>query len=297
MPGPEDISFDAASAIEATGDDTLFEATVHHLWSVGDKPNGGYLLALLGRAARLAARRAGAPEWEVVSASITYLRPPALTPATVRTTVLRSGRTAAHVRAVLFQGEDDLVDAMLVLGDLPDEPAVRYDGTPPFHAPDPDKCIRLTPQTPTGVYVGILDVLDQRLDPATVPFAASPAPPGTTAELRGWTRFADGREPDPLSLLFFADAIPPATLVIGSTGWVPTLQMSAYVRARPAPGWLGIRMTAGLVADGTVDETCVLWDSRGHMVAQSTQLARLRFPDDQAALSASSSASSSSSAS
>ena len=81
-------------------------------------------------------------------------------------------------------------------------------------------------------------------------------------------------------MLFFADAIPPATLMIGSTGWVPTLQMSAFVRARPAPGWLAIRMTAGLVADGMVDETCVLWDSRGHMVAQSTQLARLRFPDE-----------------
>ena len=58
MPGPEDISFDAASAIEETGDDDLFGATVHPLWSVGDKPNGGYLLALLGRAARLAASSA-----------------------------------------------------------------------------------------------------------------------------------------------------------------------------------------------------------------------------------------------
>jgi len=280
MPGPQDLSFDAASGIEETGDDDLFEATVHPLWSVGDKPNGGYLLALLGRAARLAARRAGAPEWEVVSASITYLRPPALAHATVRTTMLRRGRTAAHVRAVLAQGEDDLVDAVLVLGDLPDEPAVRYDGTPAFHAPEPGDCVRLTSKIPTGVHVGILDVLDQRLDPATVPFSASPRAGTPAAELRGWTRFADGREPDPLSLLFFVDAIPPATLMIGSTGWVPTLQMSAYVRARPAPGWLGVRMTAGLVADGMVDETCVLWDSRGHMVAQSTQLARLRFPDE-----------------
>lgn len=280
MPSPEDLSFDAASAIDETGDGDLFGAAVHPQWSVGDKPNGGYLLALLGRAARAAAHRAGAPDWQVVSASITYLRPPALAPATVRTTLLRTGRTAAHVRAVLAQGRDDLVDAVLVLGDLPDEPAVRYDGTPALHAPDPDDCVRLTSKIPTGVHVGILDVLDQRLDPATVPFTLSAPRAGAPAELRGWTRFADGREPDPLSLLFFVDAIPPATLMIGSTGWVPTLQMSAYVRARPAPGWLGIRMTAGLVSDGTVDETCVLWDSRGHMVAQSTQLARLRFPDE-----------------
>jgi hypothetical protein len=281
MPSPEELSFDAATAIEETGDHDLFEASVHPLWSVGDKPNGGYLLALLGRAARRAARGAGAPEWEVVSASITYHRPPALAPAVVRTTVLRNGRTAAHVRAVLAQEGVDLVDAVLVLGDLADEPAVRYVGTPALHAPDPDDCFRLTPELPTGVRVGIMDVLDQRLDPATVPFAASPPRAGTPAELRGWTRFADGREPDALSLLFFVDAIPPATLMIGSTGWVPTLHMSAYVRARPAPGWLGIRMTAGLVADGMVDETCVLWDSRGHMVAQSTQLARLRFPDER----------------
>jgi hypothetical protein len=96
----------------------------------------------------------------------------------------------------------------------------------------------------------------------------------------GLEPFADGRDPDPLSLLFFNDAIPPATFRIGSTGWVPTLQMSAYVRARPAPGWLGIRMTANLVADGMVDETCVLWDSTGQVVAQASQLARLRFADE-----------------
>jgi hypothetical protein len=276
----EDLSFDAATAVQQTGDPAVFEAAVHRLWTVGDKPNGGYLLALLGRAARITARNAGSPDWEVLSASITYVRPPELGPATVRTTLLRSGRTAAHVRTVLAQGGDDLVDAVFVLGGLPEDPVPRYDGTEPFHAPDPEECVRLTPKIPTGVYVGIMDVLDLRLDPATLPFATTPPPAGTPAELRGWTRFADGREPDPASVLFFADAIPPATLMIGSTGWVPTLQMSAFVRAHPAPGWLAIRMAAGLVADGMVDETCVLWDSRGRLVGQSSQLARLRFPDE-----------------
>jgi hypothetical protein len=280
MPGPEDLSFDAVSAVHETEDPGVFGASIHPLWAVGDKANGGYLLALLGRAARLVAQRAAGVGWEVVSASVTYLRAPEAGPATLRTTLLRSGRTAAHVRAVLVQGGADVVDAVFVLGDLPEETAVRYDGTPAFHAADPEECIRLTPKIPTGVHVGIMDVLDLRLDPATVPFAVTPPAPGTPAELRGWTRFADGREPDALSVLFLTDAIPPATLMIGSTGWVPTLQMSTYVRTHPAPGWLAIRMTAGLVADGTVDETCVVWDSRGRFVGQSTQLARLRFPDE-----------------
>jgi hypothetical protein len=60
---------------------------------------------------------------------------------------------------------------------------------------------------------------------------------------------------------------------------VPTLSMSVYVRARPAPGWLGLRFTAHLVEAGLVDEVCTLWDSRGVVVAQATQLARVRFAD------------------
>jgi hypothetical protein len=119
-----------------------------------------------------------------------------------------------------------------------------------------------------------------RIDPATLPFSESLPSKEAVAEIRGWTRFDDARPPDPLSLLFSVDAIPPATFLIGSTGWVPTLQMSTYVRARPAAGWLKIRMTANVVSDGMVDETCVLWDERDHVVAQSTQLARLRFPDE-----------------
>ena len=279
--------FDAATALRPTGDPTVFDSTVHPQWTVGDKPNGGYLLCLLGRAARTVAAREGqrstgdAP-WEVVSTAITYLRPPELAPASIQTTVLRRGRTAAHVRATLAQGGTDLVDAVFVLGELPAGATPRYDAIGPLRAADPEDCIRLPPGLPNGTPVGIMEVLDLRLDPATFPFTDASPPPGSVAELRGWTRFADGREPDALSLLFFHDAIPPATLMIGSSGWVPTLQMSAYIRAQPAPGWLGIRMTANVVSGGMVDETCVLWDSRGQVVAQATQLARLRFPDEQA---------------
>ena len=52
MPGPDDLSFDVVSAVHETGDPGVFAANIHPLWAVGDKANGGYLLALLGRAAR-----------------------------------------------------------------------------------------------------------------------------------------------------------------------------------------------------------------------------------------------------
>lgn len=280
MPAPEDLSFDAATQVQTTGRPNEFEADIHPLWTVGDKPNGGYLLALLGRAARTTGREDGGGTWEIVSSAITYLRPPELGPATITTTLLRRGRSAAQVRAVLRQQDADMVEATSVLGDLPAHASSRYDATTPLTAPDPEDCLPLPPRIPGGPKVGVMQVTELRLDPATPPFGGSPAPSKARAELQGWSRFSDGREPDPLSLLFFNDAIPPPTFRIGSTGWVPTLQMSAYVRARPAPGWLGIRMTANLVADGMVDETCVLWDSTGQVVAQASQLARLRFADE-----------------
>jgi acyl-CoA thioesterase len=281
MRAPEDISFDAATAVRESGDPFVFATDVHPLWTVGDKPNGGYLLALLGRAARTTARDDGGSTWEILSSAITYLRPPELGPATITTALLRRGRTAAQVRAVLSQNGVDVVESTSVLGELPARATTRYDATVPLEAPPPEDCMRLAPHIPGGAEVGVMEVTELRLDPATLPFADSPALSQAKAELRGWSRFADGREPDALSLLYFNDAIPPATFMIGSTGWVPTLQMSAYVRARPAPGWLGIRMTANVVADGMVDETCVLWDSTGQVVAQASQLARLRFADEQ----------------
>jgi len=280
-PSADDLSFDAATALRPRADGSTFDLDIHPLWTVGDKPNGGFLLALLGRAAAQVIAADTGAAWDVQSATVTYLAAPALEPAEIRTTVLRHGRTASHVRAVLVQSERTMVDAVLVLGALAPGSAARYSDIAPLHIPEPEQCVRLPPQTPEGVPVGVLVTTDLRLDPLTVPGGPRPGGEGPpVAELRGWLRFADGREPDAGSLLYFADAIPPATLLIGSTGWVPTLSMSVYVRARPAPGWLGIRFTAHLVAAGTVDETCTLWDSHGHVVAQATQLARLRFPDE-----------------
>jgi hypothetical protein len=281
----DDLSFDQATLVRPRAgggaNTSIFDVAIHPLWTVGDKPNGGYLLALLGRAAAECLRPDGQPSLDPVSATITFLAAPALSSAEIQTSILRRGRTASHVRAVLVQAGRTLVDAVFVMGAVARRAVPRYNDLQPLDIPAPELCVRVPSVTPDGLVVGVMQTTDLRLDPATAPFAPKPPDAGPPkAELRGWVRFADGTEPDPPALLYFVDAIPPATLRIGSTGWVPTLSMSAYVRAQPAPGWLGIRFTAHLVAAGMVDETCTLWDSTGVVVAQATQLARLRFPDE-----------------
>ena len=280
-PSADDLSFDAATALRSRADRSTFDFDVHPLWTVGDKPNGGFLLALLGRAA---AQVIAADSGSGVGRPVRHGHVPGRPRPRARRNPDHRAATRPDGeprRAVLVQSDRTLVDAVLVLGALAPGTAPRYSDIAPLHIPSPDECIRLPPRTPEGVPVGVLVTTDLRLDPLTVPGAPEPGGDGPpVAELRGWLRFADGREPDAASLLYFADAMPPATLLIGSSGWVPTLSLSVYVRARPAPGWLGVRFTAGLVSAGTVDETCTLWDSRGRVVAQATQLARLRFPDE-----------------
>jgi acyl-CoA thioesterase len=47
------------------------------------------------------------------------------------------------------------------------------------------------------------------------------------------------------------------------------------VRRRPAPGWIQAQFQTRDMADGRMIEDGLLWDSQGHLIAQSRQLALL----------------------
>jgi hypothetical protein len=110
------------------------------------------------------------------------------------------------------------------------------------------------------------------VDPDTAGWAMGR--PSGRGVVRGWFRMADGREPDPLSLLLAVDALPPVTFDLGLPGWAPTLELTAHVRAVPAPGWLKIVHATRNFAGGLLEEDAEVWDSAGRLVAQSRQLAR-----------------------
>src|SRR5438270_1379366 len=64
-----------------------FEAGVDPEWTIGSKPNGGYLLAMLGRAAVAVSAHP-----HIISASAYYLHAPNPGPVLIDTQVLRQGR-------------------------------------------------------------------------------------------------------------------------------------------------------------------------------------------------------------
>jgi acyl-CoA thioesterase len=267
--------FDAATAVTALGGAT-YRAELSEEYAVLGNPNGGYLLAVLARAATAQLVAAGTNHPHCLAASVSFVRPPRCGTAELHVTVHRAGTRISHVRASLVQDDRLAADAELACGRLDRERRVVYERPCPVVLPDVEACERRPAGGLDGVSVEIMNRVDLRLDPATTGFVRGDL--AEEAEVRGWLRLADGRPMDPLALLFAADVLPPATFPIGSTGWVPTVQLSTYVRAIPADGWLVARQLARSVADGLVDEVCELWDANGTVVAQATQLAMVRFP-------------------
>jgi hypothetical protein len=263
-------SFASVTAVVPTAPGR-FDANVDAAWTIAGKPNGGYLLAILGRAAA-----DGGTHPHPIAASATYLRPPDPGPVEVETEVLRAGRTAGQVRSRMLQNGAVCVEALITTSTL-DATSEPYwtGGLELPEIAELERCVRLPGVSPVGLPVPIMDEVEVHLDPADTGFARGE--PSGRGQLRGWLALADDEPFDPVALLYAVDAFPPATFEIAPTGWVPTLELTAYVRALPAPGPVRILHRAQVVDAQKVDEVCFVWDSRRRLVAQATQLAGVRL--------------------
>lgn len=264
------IAFSDASELAAISSGR-YTGNVSAEWTIGGRPNGGYLLAMLGRAAADAG-----PHEHVIAASAHYLRSPDPASVDIEVEVLRAGRSASQLRARMLQEGQLCVEALFTTSNLDPESKAYWDrGLPTPEIADWEDCIRIPARTPIGVPVAIMEQVECRLDPAILGFASGH--PSGDGAVQGWLALPYDETFDPLALLFAADALPPATFAIEVTGWVPTLEFTVYVRALAAPGPVRIWQHAQLIDGQRVDETCFVWDRTGRLVAQSTQLAGIRL--------------------
>ncbi|MDX2541794.1 thioesterase family protein [Streptomyces sp. WI04-05B] len=271
--GDSEFDRDTAVTRRAPG---VYDAELSAGWTILNAVNGGYLLAVLGRALADAL-----PHGDPFTISAHYLTASRPGPAVVRTEVVRAGRSLSTGTASLLQYDDEgkEVERIRVLasyGDLdalPDD--VRTTAAPPA-MPPMDQCFGQE-DAPGPVPGGsaIVDRLLLKLDPATLGWALG-APSGK-GEMRSWFGLADGRDPDPIALLLAVDALPPTAFEIGLSGWVPTVELTVHVRCRPAPGPLRVSITTRNLAGGFLEEDAEVWDSADRLVAQSRQLASVRL--------------------
>lgn len=263
------VAFSAVTAVSPVAEHR-FAAEIHPEWTVGGRPNGGYLLAVLARAAL-----ARSPHQHVVTASALYLRAPAPGLVSIEVEVLRVGRSASQLRARMVQ-DTPCVEALITTAELdPDAEQYWAGGVPVRSTAAPESAVRVPATNPAGSRVTIMDQVELSLEPASFGFRTGR--PAGKGELWGWLRLPGDEPFDPVALLYAVDAFPPASFDVEPTGWVPTLGLTCYVRALPAPGPVQVLHKANLIAGQRVDEVCWVWDSRGRVVAHGTQLAGIRL--------------------
>ena len=234
-------------------------------WDIVGAANGGYLLAMAARAAALAS---GRPDPVTVTAH--YLAPGAPGPVTVDTEVVKAGKRFTTVSATLSDAAHPLVRILGSFGDLEESAgAERLEAGPPALPPVAD-CIPIEPtDTFPPPFMGRVEL---RLPPERASaWGGSGAP-----RVEGWFRLRDGEPIDTIALLVAVDAFPPTIFFTDlAVAWVPTMELTAHVRARPAAGWLRCAFTTRFITGGFLEEDGEVWDSGGRLVAQSRQLALL----------------------
>jgi Thioesterase-like superfamily len=237
--------------------------------------NGGALLATVLRAVL-----SESPHPHPVATSAHFLRVPQLAPAQVEVSWLKQGGTAATARAALVQDGKVILDTTVTTGTVPDGNTVPaggldWTGLPPGFPAIAD-CADLGKWPGTvgadgaAGYAAQVEVL---MDPATSGWRQNE--PSGLPEMRGYFRLRDDRAPDALLLAMAVDGLPPVVFGLGATGWAPTVELTWYMRAVPAPGPLAVQTCSRHVSGGWFDEEAEVWDSAGRLVAQSTQLARV----------------------
>lgn len=253
--------FSGATGVRALGDGR-FGAELGPLWSVGPKAHGGLLLVLMARAGL--ARLDGAPDPLAVSAD--FLRAPDLGTVEIATEVLKVGRTVSVVSVRMEQAGKLMLAATVTAGKLPDDEPVWAD-LPDLPAEPPADAI-VAAGDPSGS--GLANACDLRFDHPSFSFTRGEHGPPL---LRGWARTRD--EPvDVLFALLAGDALAPTVFnLTGRFGWAPTVQLTALLRARPAPGWLRLESRTTAVAGGWFDEDVSVIDATGRLVCQARQLA------------------------
>ncbi len=257
-------AFEAATAVELGPDGTWLGA-IRDGWDIAGNANGGYLLAMTARAMVAVT---GRPDPVTVTGH--YLSPGKPGPVEVATTILKQGKRFGTASATTSAGGRPVLAVLGTFGELSgDETTLLLDGGPP-DLPAPDDCVPLVGST--SFPPPFMNRVELRLHPDDSHFMQGE--PSGNARVRGWFRLPDGEPIDTIALLCAVDAFPPTAFNARlPVAWTPTVELTAHVRARPAPGWLACSFSTRFVTGGFLEADGEVWDKSGRLVAQSRQLA------------------------
>jgi acyl-coenzyme A thioesterase PaaI-like protein len=253
----------------------VFEGELDKHWTIGPKVHGGAMLALCANAARTACDGVSTA-LEPVAVAASFLSAPDPGPMRLVTSVRKRGRRINVVDVELTQGGRTAVHAVVNLGE-PEHfppggdtaPLLSANPVLDLMAPEPpDDIAPIGPGHPLAGLVHLGEGCDVR------PLMSTMRPPagGRPPVIQMWAR-PRGVAPDALFALMCGDLSAPVTFAVDRTGWAPTVQLTAFLRALPADGWLRIIATCMEIGHDWFDEDHIVVDSLGRLVVQTRQLA------------------------
>ena len=238
---PMTHAFAAATAV--TPVDGAEPGVQHYLaeiqpgWDIGGNANGGYLMAIAGRAM---AEAVGRPP---LTLTAHFLRPGPAGACTVDVQPVRIGRRLATARATLSVGDKPTLELLGTFGEQrPDPDGPHYAREQPADVPPYPDCAP-TPEAFEGVGPALMDRLACRLKPGDDGFRHG-APTGDP-QVSGWFALAHDEPIDSIGLLLAVDPSPPPVLCLrvllggppsfnGATAAAP-----AFASRSAAPGGAG----------------------------------------------------------
>ncbi len=262
--------FDVDTAVTRRAEG-FYDAQISSRWWIVRGPNGGYLAAMLANAIE---DTAGDPACPLRSITIHYLRPPVEGPATIETTLERSGRTVKSVTARMMQGGKLQAIAIAAHASPRDSGGFEHARMP--EVLPPERCPARRSQDSLAIH----DHFEMRtaIGPATRDAERTEA-----AMTGGWIRFAESAPWTPARIGLVADAWPPAVFSARatppSTQGVPTIDLTVHVLAPDriaslAPdAFVFVRFETQVLRGGYLEEDGEIWSPEGHLLARARQVA------------------------
>jgi acyl-coenzyme A thioesterase PaaI-like protein len=263
-------AFADATAVEVlrrTDEIVVVRGTVQPGWDIGGNANGGYLLAIAGRAMAAAVGR------PPLTLTAHYIRPAPAGECEIEVHPVKVGRRLATATAAFSIDGTQVLQLVGGFGEQTPGGPTHVVGTPP-ELPPFAECAARAAEVEEGLRPELMNRLDVRMPSGADGFRVGR--PSGRAEMTGWFALGAEEPVDVFGLLLAVDAFAPPVFNLDlPTAWVPTVELTAHIRGVPAAGPLRCSFRSRFVQDGLVDEEGVIWDSGDRLVAQSRQLSLL----------------------
>lgn len=290
--------FDRETAVTRVGDNK-FRGMVTDSWSIGDAPNGGYLMAFA-----ISAARECVPFRDPLSMTAYYLsKASEEVEMDINVEVLGSSKSTATVQVSLSQQGTLRSRYIGTFGTLSDFKGLSHQTRAAPTLPPCDKCIdaNFILRNAMGNDLKIANHIDFRVaDNSHFAKSVLCGRQSDTAELECWVAYRDGRRPCLRSLAFLCDALPPPVLILTPSRWIPTLEYTVHFWSRPQQHdagessssisscsavfydnqyWVRGRFITDYACNGLLFTDGEVWGARRNdLLATSRQLARVLTP-------------------